>query len=280
MDELNSAGNILNIVVLDACRNNPFSWARSGSRGLSVVANPPADSIIVYATSAGSVAEDGEGRNGLFTSYLLPNLGTPDLEVKEIFNRTGAAVSQASDNRQRPAVYTQFFGSAYLAERIYRIGDTGPAGGLIFYDKGVFSDGWRYLEAAPAETEVTAAQWGMHGQEVPGTRTVVGSGKRNTYLIVERLRQSGENESGRAAQLCASLNHGGFADWFLPSKDELDLIYKNLKQKGLGGFGNNWYWSSSHLINFDGAWGQNFGGGSQGDGGKSSSGSVRTVRAF
>jgi len=64
-------------------------------------------------------------------------------------------------------------------------------------------------------------------------------------------------ESGKAAQLCASLNYGGFDDWFLPSLDELDLMYKNLKLKGLGGFntgdGKTWahyYWSSSQLNNY------------------------------
>jgi uncharacterized caspase-like protein len=80
LDEINTAGNELNIVVLDACRDNPFIWGRSGSRGLQVVSNQPADSIIVYATSAGSVASDGEGRNGLFTARLLNNLKSLDLK--------------------------------------------------------------------------------------------------------------------------------------------------------------------------------------------------------
>jgi uncharacterized caspase-like protein len=81
LEELNAAGNTLNIVVLDACRDNPFSWARSDSRGLQVVGNQPADSIIVYATSAGSTAADGEGRNGLFTTHFLKNLKTGGLSV-------------------------------------------------------------------------------------------------------------------------------------------------------------------------------------------------------
>jgi len=104
-------------VVLDACRDNPFGWARSGSRGLTVVDRQPGESIIVYATSAGQTASDGTGRNGLFTSQLLKNLKTPGLEVKEVFNRTGADVSAASNRRQVPAVYNQFFGTAYLGER-------------------------------------------------------------------------------------------------------------------------------------------------------------------
>ena len=117
LGELNDAGNELNIVVLDACRDNPFSWARSGSRGLTVVSNQPADSIIVYATSAGSTAADGTGRNGLFTEHLLKQLKSPGLDVREIFDNTGAAVSQASGRKQIPAIYSQYFGRAYLGPR-------------------------------------------------------------------------------------------------------------------------------------------------------------------
>jgi len=117
LGELNDAGNALNIVVLDACRDNPFSWARSGSRGLTVVSNQPVDSIVVYATSAGSTAADGTGRNGLFTSHLLNHLKTPGLEVKEVFNRTGSDVARASNRTQVPAVYNQFFETAYLGTR-------------------------------------------------------------------------------------------------------------------------------------------------------------------
>jgi formylglycine-generating enzyme required for sulfatase activity len=115
LGELNDAGNELNVVVLDACRDNPFSWARSGGgRGLTVVSNQPADSIIVYATSAGSTASDGTGRNGLFTERLLKNLKTPGLEISEVFRLTGADVAQASERKQIPAVYNQFFGRAYF----------------------------------------------------------------------------------------------------------------------------------------------------------------------
>ncbi|GHV10530.1 hypothetical protein FACS189491_00160 [Spirochaetia bacterium] len=164
--------------------------------------------------------------------------------------------------------------------RIYRIGDTGPAGGLIFYDKGNNSDGWRYLEAAPQD--LGYAEWGWReeedwGPEVSGTGTEVGRGRRNTQLIVDALRR--EAYTGRAAQLCASFNYGGYTDWFLPSKDELDMMYKNLAMKGLGGFTGDWYWSSSEN-NTDYVWGQSFSAGSQLNGFKNHSTCVRAVRAF
>jgi len=115
LDVLQRANNSLNVVVLDACRDNPFGWARSGSRGLSVVGTQPPGSIVVYATGAGSVAQDGVGKNGVFTAELLKNIAVPGLEINEVFHRTGAGVLDATTGKQTPAVYNQFFGRAYLA---------------------------------------------------------------------------------------------------------------------------------------------------------------------
>lgn len=115
LDTLQGARNSLNIVVLDACRDNPFSWGRSASRGLNVVGSQPPGSIVAYATSAGSIAQDGTGRNGVFTLELLKQIKTPGLEIAEVFKRTGAAVQSSTAGKQVPAVYNQFFGNAYLA---------------------------------------------------------------------------------------------------------------------------------------------------------------------
>jgi len=173
-----------------------------------------------------------------------------------------------------------------LTAPVYKIGDKGPAGGIIFYDKGTYSDGWRYLEAAPAGTDFTA-QWGAYNKNVSGISTDIGTGKQNTQLIVDVLR--GTIESGTAAQRCARLNIGGFTDWFLPSRDELDLMYKNLKQKGLGGFRAtddkySLYWSSSQVPNDSfsiSAWSQGFMDGVQNNFFlRDSTYSVRAARAF
>jgi hypothetical protein len=129
--------------------------------------------------------------------------------------------------------------------RTYNIGDRGPAGGFIFYDRGFIADGLRYLEAAP--TDFTAQWGGYRGTgsntsdyyDIAGTGTSVGDGKRNTQIIAEYLNRIGERN--RAAQICAAMNVNGYTDWFLPSKEELALMYQNLKQRGLGGFTNTWY---------------------------------------
>jgi formylglycine-generating enzyme required for sulfatase activity len=71
----------------------------------------------VYATSANSTASDGTGSNGLFTSHLLNQLKTPGISVRDVFDLTGAAVSQASNRQQTPAIYSQYFETAYLGSR-------------------------------------------------------------------------------------------------------------------------------------------------------------------
>jgi len=172
---------------------------------------------------------------------------------------------------------------------LYALRDTGPVGGLIFYVKeGGYSDGWMYLEAAPASTEWTGIQWGSYGTLIGGTETSIGAGQNNTTTIVTWLNS--HFETGRAAQLCDDLVVMGdcgwyictsLGDWFLPSRDELNLMYTNLKVAGVGGFTDYLYWSSSE-VDANYVWYQTFGNGSQSaiyyD--KPSTLWVRAVRAF
>jgi len=142
----------------------------------------------------------------------------------------------------------------------YKIGDTGPAGGIIFYDKRNNSGGWRYLEVAPVEAEFQA-RWSIKHTMVASLQTTIGSGKRNTQLINEKFSQT-SGEWDTAAQKCVELNFGGFNDWFLPSKDELDQMYGQLKRRNLGNFKNARYLTSSSVSN-DYLSDQNFGNGEQ-----------------
>ena len=168
------------------------------------------------------------------------------------------------------------FAQQPVVDGAYNIGDIGPAGGIVFFDKGFISDGWRYLEAAPPGGESIAA-WGAFRRNVSGTETVLGSGKLNTQIILERLNQLGE--SHRAAQICEILEINGYKDWFLPSRDELEMLYRNLGRKGLGGLGRDRYWSSSQYSNRD-AWGQRMGDGFQGHHFKKDLCCFRPVRSF
>ena len=155
------------------------------------------------------------------------------------------------------------------------IGETGPAGGIIFYDKGFKSDGWQFLECwtedAPTTLQwKTSNSWTSPNNEWPAA---IGSGYENCY------NNSGNNSSHPAIWHCTQATHGGYNDWFLPSKDELNEMYVNLRLKGLGHFQNEWYWSSTQFSEFN-AWIQYFSTGLQNLTSKFNFFRVRAVRRF
>jgi hypothetical protein len=144
--------------------------------------------------------------------------------------------------------------SAYGNEVIFTtlaVGQVGPGGGIVFFNKGNTTGGWQYLETATSD-QGTGVAWGCEGTSIPGTQLTVGSGEANTSLIV-----AGCNEASFAAKLCDNLTLGGQTDWFLPSRDELYLMYENLHLNNQGNFTLSDYWSSSE---YDGnlAWRFNF----------------------
>jgi hypothetical protein len=104
-----------NVIILDACRNNPYSNARGGSRGLAQ-ANAPYGTLISYATSPGLTAADGEGENGLFTSALLRYLGEP-ATIEEVFKRVRVDVATTSRGEQIPWESSSLVGSFSFVER-------------------------------------------------------------------------------------------------------------------------------------------------------------------
>ncbi len=116
MRAIEQAGNDLNIFVLDACRNNPFrGFYRSNEQGLSMVATPKG-SYIVYATKPGSVASDGTGRNGLFTSKLLKYLDAGGLNIEQVFKKVAADVAKESNDAQRPWIASDYTGDFYFTK--------------------------------------------------------------------------------------------------------------------------------------------------------------------
>ncbi|MES2879633.1 MAG: caspase family protein [Pseudomonadota bacterium] len=113
LEKMQSAGNRVNLIVLDACRNNPFSVkSRSATSGLANM-SAPSGSLVAYSTAPGSVASDGKGRNGLYTEHLAKVIRQPGLPVEEVFKQVRAAVRRESNNQQTPwentALEGQFF---------------------------------------------------------------------------------------------------------------------------------------------------------------------------
>ena len=183
---MEAAGNGLNLVILDACRNNPYSRGFRGrsAQGLAVPAQSAKGSLIAYATSPNAVAEDGTGRNGLYTKHLLRYMQEPGLGVEEMFKKVRIAVERESGGAQTPWELSSLTGdfSFTLAST------TGP---------GVFdADAQRLAE----ERQRVAAE----RRRLEAERQLLAEQRR---LAEERQRQEeaarrGEKEPGRRFRDC------------------------------------------------------------------------------
>jgi hypothetical protein len=152
----------------------------------------------------------------------------------------------------------------------YAIGDAGPAGGIVFY---ITDGGLHGLEAATEDQYSASDNWGCYGTIISGANgTAVGTGEQNTADIIADCNETS------AASIAAAYGPG----WYLPSKDELDLLYVQKDAGVVGGFASYFYWSSSQN-GANNAWFQLFIDGSQYSGinaSKANALNVRAVRAF
>jgi tetratricopeptide (TPR) repeat protein len=105
----------VNVIIMDACRNNPFerSWHRSASGNGLAMMNAPTGSLIAYATAPGRVASDGAGSNGLYTSALLKYLNDPKLSIEQVFKKVRTEVTEKSAGAQVPWETTSLTGDDF-----------------------------------------------------------------------------------------------------------------------------------------------------------------------
>ncbi|MCF8378022.1 MAG: caspase family protein [Bacteroidales bacterium] len=117
---MESASNSTNIIILDACRNNPFerSWSRSVNGSGLAFMDAPSGSLIAYSTSPGRTASDGYGRNGLYTSALLQHIVEPNISIELMFKKVRETVSEKSEKAQIPWESTSLVGNFYFASPV------------------------------------------------------------------------------------------------------------------------------------------------------------------
>lgn len=149
--------------------------------------------------------------------------------------------------------------------KFYDIGDRGPADGYVFYDKGDYSNGWRYLEVIPSSIQVPFGYYRnnssgdnlyVNGYTVYNslicTKDSVGEGESNTQLLIGSmgsyaysLPTGSDKTYSYAAKVCADYEYNGFDDWYLPSLEELNTIYEIIVESGTASFPEGFYWSST-----------------------------------
>jgi len=214
---------------------------------------------VVYGTSSNPTLSNNFTTNGTgtgsFTSVLTGLSPVTTYYVRAYAtNSLGTSYGNELDFTTSPPLT---IGSSY-------------GGGIVFYIDGT---GLHGLVCAPSDQGYFP--WGCYGTNIYGTSTALGTGMANTLAIVNWCGQR-----PIAASVCNDLVLNGYDDWYLPSRDELSLMYQNLRTQNLGNFSYNWYWSSSQSSSGY-AWDVNFDNGDVSDfSDKDSNGQVRAVRAF
>jgi Caspase domain len=114
LEKMNTAGKGVNILIVDACRDDPFGRSfRSSSRGLAQM-DAPRGTIIAYATSPGKVAADGDGRNSPYTKNLVKAMQQPNKPIEQVFKEVRRAVQEETKNQQTPWENTSLSGDFYF----------------------------------------------------------------------------------------------------------------------------------------------------------------------
>jgi hypothetical protein len=159
----------------------------------------------------------------------------------------------------------------------YAVGDTGPGGGVVFFidAESAFPD-FDYLEAAPAnwngaDGDPSVAWCSNMTTKISASKNAVGAGAENT--------SAASTCTNSAAAKASAFTGAGKSDWFLPSKDELKLLFNNLADNSLAGLSGGVYWSSTSSSDTR-AWAELMSDGTQGTNFRTSSFLIRPVRAF
>jgi len=247
------------------------SIGRVGSKYVLSVKLLETETATTINTAVGIYKDLDELLNHVFDIAI--EIAKPYAPVQEIIEKSELELDQNSKhNNDNLGLTSNGFSS------FHSLGDTGPAGGIIIYIDEANDFIWDYLEAAPIE-QSSSQGWiadsllQYNKINVINTSTDIGTGSANTDAIIAH---AGQAES--AAKTCRDYTGGGFTDWFLPSKDELNLMYEQkeiIRDISIGGF----YWSSSEDSQYN-AWFQMFQTGHQLNYPKNSRVGIRAIRAF
>ena len=219
LEAIEGAKTTVNIVILDACRDNPYARSfRSASRGLAIIPTTPSGTIISYATAAGQVSRDGEERNSPYTAALIKHIQEPGLTLEQVFKRVRNTLDKMTGGKQVPVEYTNLKADFYFK---YGGGDTNDTPAITERDSSTVVIS-KLSPPALSETARDARFIAYDNGTVLDTST----------NLMWAAKDNGEDINwADATSYCENYRGGGYSDWRMPTPDELaqlsDIKFKN-----------------------------------------------------
>lgn len=204
--KMETANNGLNLVIMDACRNNPFARSfRSSSQGLGRM-EAPGGTLLVYATRPGSTAADGDGENGVFTKHFLAKMKQPGLDLANLVGEVSDAVEKETRKAQQPWIEGNLKGS-----RFYFYGPVTVQQAPAVHAGAVELQFWQSAEKSNTATAYRAylnkypkGEFADLARERLNTLEVAASSSRTEQERLARERQEAEHKAREAEQRAAA----------------------------------------------------------------------------
>jgi len=269
LDEMATANNGLNIVILDACRDNPYSRSfRNTSRGLAIVSNAPVGTFISYSTSPGNVAGDGDGRNSPYTEALLRYMKEPGLTIEQVFKGVRARLGKETGDRQIPWELSSLQGEFYFNQG-NMVKKEGKDSATLIKDElkeGAADDLETEQQKIAAQRDKLKQERELFEQRkalaeeqrkldeekkqlamaqrpsVSAVKEIIRDGRfiaydNGTVLDTKTNLMWAAKDNGKrinwkdAKAYCESYRVGGYTDWRMPTQDELAGLYDRRKSR-------------------------------------------------
>ena len=214
--EMENANNGLNIVILDACRDNPFGKTfRSASRGLAIVSSAPVGTFISYSTGAGQVARDGTERNSPYTSALLQYMQEPGVPITNVFIKVRQKLRK--ETGQVPWELSSLEGEFYFRPGLARESATT----VPLLPSPVRETTEVAMGSRPSISG--ASEIGRDGRFIAYDNGTVLDTKTN---LMWAAKDNGSDINwSNAKSYCENYRGGGYTDWRMPTQDELAELY-------------------------------------------------------